>query len=293
MIWSCLQGVMGDLYTDDSGDSAASSKASSKISGPETAKAVLGDFIFLAGKPSEELLLHQPPCRAAKKAEFQILVPKDAGWERLIEKVYGSRAEKITRYGIKKEPDAWDGEGRERLQEMAAALPEGYELRLIDQKLYDQCRQQEWSRDLVSQFPNYESYRQWGLGAAVLHGTELVCGASSYSRYREGIEIEIDTKPEHRRRGLARACAARLILECLDRGLYPSYIRRACGKAGLSQRRRIYGVSCAAVWIKKAYFLIKGENDADYDKKKQAPIDFGWFHDFICLRLRAEKGGTA
>lgn len=223
MIWSCLQGVMGDLYADDSGDFAASSKASSKISGPEAAKAVLGDFIFLAGKPSEELLLHQPPCRAAKKAEFHILVPRDAGWERLIEKVYGSRAEKITRYGIKKEPDAWDGEGRERLQEMAAALPEGYELRLIDQKLYDQCRQQEWSRDLVSQFPDYESYRQWGLGAAVLHGTELVCGASSYSRYREGIEIEIDTKPEHRRRGLARACAARLILECLGRGLYPSW----------------------------------------------------------------------
>ena len=223
MIWSCLQGVMGDLYADDSGDPAASSKASSKISGPEAAKAVLGDFIFLAGKPSKELLLYQPPCRAAKKAEFQILVPQDAGWERLIERIYGPRAEKITRYGIKKEPDAWDGEGRERLQEMAAALPEGYELRLIDQKLYDQCRQQEWSRDLVSQFPNYESYRQWGLGAAVLHGTELVCGASSYSRYREGIEIEIDTKPEHRRRGLARACAARLILECLDRGLYPSW----------------------------------------------------------------------
>ena len=223
MIWSCLQGVMGDLYADDSGDPAASSKASSKISGPETAKAVLGDFIFLAGKPSEELLLHQPPCRAAKKAEFQILVPQDAGWERLIERIYGPRAEKITRYGIKKEPDAWDGEGRERLQEMAAALPEGYELRLIDQKLYDQCRQQEWSRDLVSQFPDYESYRQWGLGAAVLQGTELVCGASSYSRYLEGIEIEIDTKPEHRRRGLARACAARLILECLDRRLYPSW----------------------------------------------------------------------
>ena len=236
MIWSCLQGVMGDLYADDSGDSAASSKASSKISGPEAAKAVLGDFIFLAGKPSEELLLYQPPCRAAKKAEFQILVPQDAGWERLIERIYGSRAEKITRYGIKKEPDAWDGEGRERLQEMAAALPEGYELRLIDQKLYDQCRQQEWSRDLVSQFPNYESYRQWGLGAAVLHGTELVCGASSYSRYREGIEIEIDTKPEYRRRGLARACAARLILECLNRNLYPSWDAANLASVSLAQK---------------------------------------------------------
>ena len=121
MIWSCLQGVMGDLYADegdlyadDSGDPAASSKASSKISGPEAAKAVLGDFIFLAGKPSKELLLYQPPCRAAKKAEFHILVPQDAGWERLIERIYGPRAEKITRYGIKKEPHAM-GSKRNRM----------------------------------------------------------------------------------------------------------------------------------------------------------------------------------
>ena len=148
MIWSCLQGVMGDLYADYPGDAADSFQ----ISGPKAAKAVLGDFVFLAGKPSEELLLYQPPCRAEKKEEFQILVPRDADWENLIEKVYGSRAERITRYAIKKEPDVWDGQGRERLKKMASALPEGYELRLIDQELYDQCRQQEWSRDLVSQF---------------------------------------------------------------------------------------------------------------------------------------------
>ena len=133
-----------------------------QISGPEAAKAVLGDFVFLAGKPSEELLLYQPPCKAEKKEEFQILVPRDADWENLIKKVYGSRAERITRYAIQKEPDAWDGKGRERLQEMVSALPEGYELRLIDQELYDQCRQQEWSRDLVSQFPDYETYQKWG-----------------------------------------------------------------------------------------------------------------------------------
>ena len=48
MIWSCLQGVMGDLYADYFGDAADSSK----ISVPEAAKAVLGDFVFLSGKPS-------------------------------------------------------------------------------------------------------------------------------------------------------------------------------------------------------------------------------------------------
>jgi hypothetical protein len=57
----------------------------------------------------------------------------------------------------------------------------------------------------------------------VLHGEIPVSGASSYTFYDNGIEIEIDTKCEYRSRGLALACASGLILECLDRGLYPSW----------------------------------------------------------------------
>lgn len=52
---------------------------------------------------------------------------------------------------------------------------------------------------------------------------KIVAGASSYSRYKEGIEIEIDTKEEYRRKGLAYVCGAKLILECLKRDLYPSW----------------------------------------------------------------------
>ncbi len=52
---------------------------------------------------------------------------------------------------------------------------------------------------------------------------ELVAGASSYAFYKGGIEVEIDTKEEERRKGLALVCAAKLILECLERGLYPSW----------------------------------------------------------------------
>ena len=62
-----------------------------------------------------------------------------------------------------------------------------------------------------------------GLGVAVFYQGELVAGASSYSVYDKGIEIEIDTREDHRRKGLAYACGAKLILECLDRDLYPSW----------------------------------------------------------------------
>lgn len=50
-----------------------------------------------------------------------------------------------------------------------------------------------------------------------------VSGASSYSVYNGGIEIQIDTRTDYRRQGLAAAAAAGLILECLDRDLYPSW----------------------------------------------------------------------
>ena len=45
IIWSCLQGVMGDVYTNDEEDAAI---------------AILGDFAFLAGKPSEEVVRFKP-----------------------------------------------------------------------------------------------------------------------------------------------------------------------------------------------------------------------------------------
>jgi len=49
------------------------------------------------------------------------------------------------------------------------------------------------------------------------------CVASSYSSYKGGIEIQIDTREDCRRKGLATVCGARLILECLSRDLYPSW----------------------------------------------------------------------
>ncbi len=75
----------------------------------------------------------------------------------------------------------------------------------------------------MSQYKDYKAYKNLGLGIVVLKDGELVAGASSYSRYDRGIEIEIGTQEDHRRKGLAYACGAKLILECLEEGLYPSW----------------------------------------------------------------------
>ena len=57
----------------------------------------------------------------------------------------------------------------------------------------------------------------------ILKDDRIVSGASSYTRYRGGIEIEVDTVESERRKHLATAVCAALILRCLKEGLYPSW----------------------------------------------------------------------
>lgn len=202
LIWSCMQGVMGDIHTD-SAESAA--------------MAMLGDFIFFAGKPNEELVRFKPEnC----ESDFVIMVPRDEKWAKLIEKCYGDKAKKVVRYAFKKEKDIFD---IRKLERIVSELPENYSLKMLEENEYDLCRSNCWSNDLVSQFKDYDAYKKLGLGCVIFSEGELIAGASSYSRYKEGIEIEIDTREDHRRKGLAYVCGAKLILECLKRDLYPSW----------------------------------------------------------------------
>jgi len=212
LIWSCLQRIMGDIYTDN-------------IFCPASAMAVLGDFCFLAGEPKEELALFLP-------RDFIIMVPQNKKWADVIEACYGKQAKRVTRYAMKKEPDIFEPD---KLKQ-AMVLPQGYSLKMIDEELFYLCREQEWSRDFVSQYADYEMYRRLGLGVAVLKNGEVAAGASSYSSYQNGIEIEIDTKKEYRRIGLAYACGARLILECIRRNLYPSWDAQNKWSAALAEK---------------------------------------------------------
>lgn len=217
IIWSCLQGIMGEIYVDNT-------------KYPQSAMAILGDFAFFAGNPNRELVLFKPGWCTQN---FMILIPQNAEWEELLIQCYGARAKKISRYAFKKEQGIFD---KHKLERIIAALPAKYELHPINEELFCKCKATGWSRDLVSQFPEYENYKALGLGAVILHHGEIVSGASSYSRYKEGIEIEIDTKKPCRRQGLASICGASLILECLKRNLYPSWDAQNLWSVALAQK---------------------------------------------------------
>lgn len=217
MLWSCIQGVMGRLFAP--------------AGRTDCCMALLGDFCFLAGEPDEALARF---CPEDRRGSFVLLTPQNEAWAALLERCWGQKARRTERYAFYK------GDGSEfdraALAAAAAALPEGFVLRRMDEALYRACLAQAWSRDLVALYGSWERYQALGLGVAAVQDGVLAAGASAYSRYRTGIEIEIDTRADLRRRGLARACGAQLILDCLDRGLYPSWDAQNQGSAALARQ---------------------------------------------------------
>ena len=197
-VWSAQQKVMGVILVTDTET-------------PRSAIAYVGCFAFCAGEPDRELLLGKPD-------GFFVMVPENETWCTLMEECFPN-CKRVTRYAIRKNTKF----DRARLEQYRKMLPDGYELRRIDGELYDLCLTDPETASFVACFESKEQFLELGRGFVILRDGRIVSGASSYSRYLEGIEIEVDTMKEERQKGLARVCCAALILQCLSEGLYPSW----------------------------------------------------------------------
>ena len=211
MVYSCLQKVMGKVFVTNTDH-------------PKSVCAYAGCFAFYAGEPDKEIVKNKPE-------GFVIMVPKNEEWAELIEECY-SGAKKVIRYAIKKDT-IFD---REKLQGFVNELPAGYEIHEIDADIFDKCLDNPVTEDFVSSFESKESFLKIGRGMVIIKDGRIVSGASSYSRYNEGIEIEVDTDPDERRKNLATIVCAALILRCLDENLYPSWDAQNINSVHLAEK---------------------------------------------------------
>lgn len=211
LIYSCLQKVMGKIYVTD-------------IEHPISAYAFVGCFAFYAGVPDRELVLNKPD-------GFVIMTPQNEDWAQLIEACY-PKAKKATRYAIRKDTVF----NEKNLQKIVDSLPSGYTLHEIDERIYDKCLDSPVTADFVSCFETKSNYLKKGLGMVILKDGEIVSGASSYTRYEQGIEIEVDTVESERRKHLASVACSALILKCLSLGLYPSWDAQNINSVHLAQK---------------------------------------------------------
>jgi RimJ/RimL family protein N-acetyltransferase len=189
-----IEGGMGRVFTDAQEE-------------PSVALAVL-DFHFLAGDPfhPNALLL------------FELLQPGDVviaptpAWQHLVAAIYPS-ADVHRREAFQAEQFDTD-----QLRQFCQALPVGFELRQVR---LEEVMQFATDLDpaLIYNFRSHEEFITRGIGLGILHQGTFVSGASSAAVGGGKLEIEIQTHRQFRRRGLARAVAAALILYCLEHGI--------------------------------------------------------------------------
>ena len=226
------------------------------LDSPQSVVGFLGRWVYCAGKPNKALITR-------KENDWFGLFPQNKKWEKLIKECY-PEAIRDTRFAIDHDA-SFD---REKLEKLVNSLPEGYELKLIDSKVYDLIKK---SKDddiieLIDWFHNKKQFMELGLGYAVIKDNEVVGGASTAYRFPKAIDIEVDVSKKHRHKGLASAASAKLILDCLDRGWKPTWDAANMKSVHLSEKLGYtFTHKYHCFWISPIFFkVIKNPNKSKW-----------------------------
>lgn len=93
-------------------------------------------------------------------------------------------------------------------------LPDRYRLTGLDEAAFE--------KHPFSHGVNYASWAAFqaeGSGAVVYDGGEIVAAASSFLSLNKEVELDVSTKEACRRKKLATACVARMLRDCMERGI--------------------------------------------------------------------------
>ena len=203
---ACIEGKMGRAWVDNKEK-------------PIIAIVVVADICYLLGNITsnnvkftlDELL---------EKCSGKVIVTYDNSWISIIESLDSNRLRRFSRYSTKKELDVFE---ESLLNSYINKIGSEFYINRIDESLYFKVLEDDFMADCCSNYSSVEEFLKNGLGYAIVHNGEIISAASSYSYCEGSIDITIGTKYEYRRKGLAIAVASKLILDCIEKNIYPRW----------------------------------------------------------------------
>ena len=213
-----LEGTTGRAIADSADDPHAA-----VLEAPSLQLSIVGGD---AGHPSARQYIEQLPKRTA-------LFFAAEGWEELVHRIHGGKLITLPRYAFTSE--ALD---IEYLWKMRSAVPDGYRMEPMDLILAQRLGEEKsgFAEDHMRLFDSPEDFIERGYGFCLLHGDEMASVATTFAVCSKGIEIQISTRKEHRRRGLATVVAAQLIVHSLQHELDPNWDAANESSVGLATK---------------------------------------------------------
>ncbi len=220
LLRGALEGAMGRVWVPSLADSPY-------------CLVVVGDFAYLLGLPPKGEQALDLKSQIYQSADRAFLYPQNERWADWLEDEFLGLIRPVIRYALKKDEHHFD---MDRLRGYMAAVPAGIRIRRIDERLYRMALRNPWSRALCDNFEDYGHFSEYCFGYVALRGWEMVAGCSAYGVSEGWMEIEVDTRKDWRRKGLALACSAAFVLECLEKGLTPNWDAVNLQSVGLAEK---------------------------------------------------------
>jgi hypothetical protein len=154
-----------------------------------------------------------------KVEPMQALFAPDHAWENLIRNIWGERTGIQQR--TKLSPHALD---IKFLQELSKNVPDGFTLERMDLETIKSLDKR-LAMHIPLFFGGSREFFEMGVGFCIKHKGKVVSIASSFTPFINEFEIQVDTidDPAYRRKGLATAVSASLIVYALVHNLIPHW----------------------------------------------------------------------
>jgi GNAT superfamily N-acetyltransferase len=192
-----IEGQMGRAYTDDP-------------ERPAAWRITVGPFWYFAGDADSpggrSLLAEFPP--------YNLLMPSPPAWIAAAKESFGDKLVSFPRYSF-----AAESLSEAHLAALLAASPHRDRVRRVDAVLL--ARSDNYVE--IADFDSPADFLERGIGYTLLEGDKLAGAAYSSLVCSRGIEVSLFVDEPYRRRGIATAISAALLLECVRRGLRPNW----------------------------------------------------------------------
>ena len=197
-----LSGEMGAAFVDD-------------LDNPTVGRLTLGWPHIFAGDATRrifEAMLKEVPPEAT-------LIGADTAWVDAFRRIWGNQLVPWKRIAFS--PGDWNSK---TLTALTQQLPEGYTLKQVTNATEVEGLTQvvDWLVDRRN-YPTPENFLNRGVAFAVEFNGQIVSGCTSYAIGGGKFDLGIATRPEHQRRRLAQAVAARMILYCIEHDIEPCW----------------------------------------------------------------------